>query len=357
MASYHPASVKPLVEPVEVLPPGWEQREDKQSGRIFYVNHETKVTQWNRPEAVVLEVSPPSYDRQLSEGSVKALLDTHTKLEVVRSTVVDNPLLVVLSLAVWSTLPYALLTKTKTGWQVFIICYFLYFGFFVFFAGYFPPCLFKTLLSKMGGGPCIKNAPHVTLAKRFERVEDVSQYMAQLPTTQASLVLHVRCSHAETRGSGEEEWTVTITTFKSSKTFDTSGVVDSSDNPHDWMRAIYIISTNIFHLNYNFDYEMDSQTAQLALNNALEDYQQEHSHRDKTCTTWCEMKLGCGKTEEALFSKEFFCLPRFFLNRCTLGLFSYASLLLPYLIVFNLMCKPITYHCRKTFSVSQGTLV
>ena len=37
----------------ESLPPGWEQKMDD-SGRIYYVNHESRTTQWNRPTEYVL---------------------------------------------------------------------------------------------------------------------------------------------------------------------------------------------------------------------------------------------------------------------------------------------------------------
>ena len=32
----------------EPLPDGWEERRDEQ-GRLFYVNHELRTTQWERP--------------------------------------------------------------------------------------------------------------------------------------------------------------------------------------------------------------------------------------------------------------------------------------------------------------------
>ena len=32
----------------EPLPPGWEERVDSQ-GRTFYVNHNSRTTQWERP--------------------------------------------------------------------------------------------------------------------------------------------------------------------------------------------------------------------------------------------------------------------------------------------------------------------
>jgi len=32
----------------EVLPPGWEERRDD-FGRVFYVNHSSRTTQWENP--------------------------------------------------------------------------------------------------------------------------------------------------------------------------------------------------------------------------------------------------------------------------------------------------------------------
>lgn len=36
----------------EPLPPGWEERVDSQ-GRTFYVNHNTRTTQWERPSRFI----------------------------------------------------------------------------------------------------------------------------------------------------------------------------------------------------------------------------------------------------------------------------------------------------------------
>lgn len=35
-------------EPLTPLPPGWEERTDAQ-GRTYYVNHNERTTQWERP--------------------------------------------------------------------------------------------------------------------------------------------------------------------------------------------------------------------------------------------------------------------------------------------------------------------
>jgi len=40
--------VQPEVAPAEPLPPGWEEKRDA-SGRRYYVNHNTRSTQWERP--------------------------------------------------------------------------------------------------------------------------------------------------------------------------------------------------------------------------------------------------------------------------------------------------------------------
>jgi len=42
-------SVKNLNEILQSLPPGWEIRKDPASGRIFYVDHNTKTTHWKPP--------------------------------------------------------------------------------------------------------------------------------------------------------------------------------------------------------------------------------------------------------------------------------------------------------------------
>ena len=37
-----------LNDPLGTLPPGWEKRTDK-SGRVYFVNHSTRSTQWEDP--------------------------------------------------------------------------------------------------------------------------------------------------------------------------------------------------------------------------------------------------------------------------------------------------------------------
>eukprot|EP00960_Hanusia_phi_P068447 766850-Hanusia_phi.AAC.2 len=45
-------AVKNLNEILQALPPGWEIRKDPASGRIFYVDHNTKTTHWKPPTEV-----------------------------------------------------------------------------------------------------------------------------------------------------------------------------------------------------------------------------------------------------------------------------------------------------------------
>lgn len=53
-------------EPSPQLPDGWEERKTN-NGRCYYVNHVTKSTQWERPTAPSLTVSP----QLLATGSHK----------------------------------------------------------------------------------------------------------------------------------------------------------------------------------------------------------------------------------------------------------------------------------------------
>lgn len=329
------------------------------SGRPFFVNHETKVTQWTRPECHNAPVSmtrqlsnhfdalrplPPSYDKHLSAGEIEHLLETHSITQIIVDTLVQNGFLTLTSIVLWC---FCIDAGVKGDVSVLVFPYFVYFGFFVFFGGYFPPCF----LNLLEGGPCVQQpAPHHVLRGKTERTDDVFDYLQRVPTTKATLKLHVKCSHSETRGSGKNRRTVTVDTFSACKEFQTNSVEDDSDVPEDWMSAFMSIPGNIYLLNYLYSYEMASSADKDSLEKALLDYKSENAHRDTRCNTWAEMTLGCDKKEDQLISKGFFCLPRFFLNRCTLGLFSYAGLLLIYLIIFNVMCKPVTYHCKKVFA-------
>jgi len=43
------AAAPPPAAPAGGLPAGWEEKTDPSSGKKYYVNHEQKVTQWDRP--------------------------------------------------------------------------------------------------------------------------------------------------------------------------------------------------------------------------------------------------------------------------------------------------------------------
>ena len=48
--SESPGAAENLDSEQEPLPPGWEEHTDDQ-GRVCYVNHDTRTTQWERPTA------------------------------------------------------------------------------------------------------------------------------------------------------------------------------------------------------------------------------------------------------------------------------------------------------------------
>jgi len=49
-SSVNAGAAENLDSPAEPLPPGWEEHWDDQ-GRVCYVNHDTRTTQWERPTA------------------------------------------------------------------------------------------------------------------------------------------------------------------------------------------------------------------------------------------------------------------------------------------------------------------
>jgi len=51
-ATVNAGAAENLDNPAEPLPPGWEEHCDDQ-GRVCYVNHNTRTTQWERPTALV----------------------------------------------------------------------------------------------------------------------------------------------------------------------------------------------------------------------------------------------------------------------------------------------------------------
>ena len=48
--SVSPSAAENLDSEVQPLPPGWEEHTDDQ-GRVCFVNHDTRTTQWERPTA------------------------------------------------------------------------------------------------------------------------------------------------------------------------------------------------------------------------------------------------------------------------------------------------------------------
>ncbi|AAZ13293.1 WW domain containing protein, putative [Trypanosoma equiperdum] len=58
-----PVTVTPVVQPqapaAAALPPFWEERVDTKSGRVFYVNHQTRETTWSRPQVGLPQQGQP----------------------------------------------------------------------------------------------------------------------------------------------------------------------------------------------------------------------------------------------------------------------------------------------------------
>jgi len=59
------------------LPSGWEQRKDPRSGKVFYIDHNTRKTHWEPPNRPL----PPGWERKLHEKSGRHFyIDHNTRL-------------------------------------------------------------------------------------------------------------------------------------------------------------------------------------------------------------------------------------------------------------------------------------
>ncbi|KAL8195148.1 UNVERIFIED_CONTAM: NEDD4-like E3 ubiquitin-protein ligase wwp2, partial [Gekko kuhli] len=66
-----PPASQPAGPALEVLPPGWEQRE-LPSGRVYYVDHNTKTTTWERP-------LPPGWEKRVDPRGRYYYVDHNTR--------------------------------------------------------------------------------------------------------------------------------------------------------------------------------------------------------------------------------------------------------------------------------------
>uniref|UniRef100_A0A8C8RWY4 E3 ubiquitin-protein ligase n=1 Tax=Pelusios castaneus TaxID=367368 RepID=A0A8C8RWY4_9SAUR len=67
-------------DPLGPLPPGWEKRQD--NGRVYYVNHNTRTTQWEDPrtQGMVQEPAlPPGWEMKYTSEGVRYFVDHNTR--------------------------------------------------------------------------------------------------------------------------------------------------------------------------------------------------------------------------------------------------------------------------------------
>ncbi|KAJ6652503.1 hypothetical protein lerEdw1_011473 [Lerista edwardsae] len=67
-------------DPLGPLPPGWEKRQD--NGRIYYVNHNTRTTQWEDPrtQGMIQEPAlPPGWEMKYTSERVRYFVDHNTR--------------------------------------------------------------------------------------------------------------------------------------------------------------------------------------------------------------------------------------------------------------------------------------
>ncbi|XP_018113416.1 NEDD4-like E3 ubiquitin-protein ligase WWP2 isoform X3 [Xenopus laevis] len=76
---YQPSSAAPDNDPLGALPNGWEKRQD--NGRVYYVNHNTRTTQWEDPrtQGMIQEPAlPPGWEMKYTSEGIRYFVD-HNK--------------------------------------------------------------------------------------------------------------------------------------------------------------------------------------------------------------------------------------------------------------------------------------
>ncbi|KRY86333.1 NEDD4-like E3 ubiquitin-protein ligase WWP2 [Trichinella pseudospiralis] len=71
------------------LPEGWERRQDPASGRFYYLNHNTRTTQWEHPlqsNSLLTEELPPGWDTGYTSEGIQFFIDHNT-----RTTTYNDP--------------------------------------------------------------------------------------------------------------------------------------------------------------------------------------------------------------------------------------------------------------------------
>ncbi|XP_065517316.1 NEDD4-like E3 ubiquitin-protein ligase WWP2 isoform X1 [Lathamus discolor] len=77
---YQSSGAPPDNDPLGPLPPGWEKRQD--NGRVYYVNHNTRTTQWEDPrtQGMIQEPPlPPGWEMKYTNEGVRYFVDHNTR--------------------------------------------------------------------------------------------------------------------------------------------------------------------------------------------------------------------------------------------------------------------------------------
>uniref|UniRef100_A0A8C5P0U7 E3 ubiquitin-protein ligase n=1 Tax=Jaculus jaculus TaxID=51337 RepID=A0A8C5P0U7_JACJA len=77
---YQSSSTSSDHDPLGPLPPGWEKRQD--NGRVYYVNHNTRTTQWEDPrtQGMIQEPAlPPGWEMKYTSEGVRYFVDHNTR--------------------------------------------------------------------------------------------------------------------------------------------------------------------------------------------------------------------------------------------------------------------------------------
>ncbi|KAJ8248840.1 hypothetical protein GJAV_G00228300 [Gymnothorax javanicus] len=77
---YQPSGAPVENDPLGALPPGWEKRQD--NGRVYFVNHNTRTTQWEDPrtQGMIQEAPlPPGWEMKYTAEGVRYFVDHNSR--------------------------------------------------------------------------------------------------------------------------------------------------------------------------------------------------------------------------------------------------------------------------------------
>ncbi|KAK3283230.1 hypothetical protein CYMTET_9062, partial [Cymbomonas tetramitiformis] len=237
---------------------------------------------WERRQLAVVRSDPPAYSLSAPQ-EMDSLREQLGRGRFARMSHVmrTNLLLVCLTLAFWiSFLIWAIAEDDSTDSTPFfalMVTYFIYFGWFVCFAGNLC-CGF--LCECDSHSEDLTESGLASIVSRPISLDSLIPDIHEISGKQAKLMMNVTCSHTTSSGTGKNRRTRSVTTYRDSRQFPTTWCGDDSDDPQGWITTIRTASESQFDVRFAYTYEMETPEQQAALDSALSAYHDLNKHRD-----------------------------------------------------------------------------